>query len=321
MIEDLNILLLRSMMKIRIVEEMIAERYNEGKMRCPTHLSIGQEAVSAAVGLALRKDDFAVSTHRAHGHYLGKGGDLNRMIAEIYGKETGCSAGKGGSMHLIDTSVGFMGSTAIVGNTIPVGVGLGLSIRLNATDQVSCVFLGDGAIEEGSFYESVNFAVLKNLPVIFICENNFYSVYTPLIKRQPPGRKIHAMVREMGIDISFGDGNDILAVYNKLKEIITSMRTNPRPFFFELTTYRWREHCGPNFDNHIGYRSEEEFQLWKERDPIRIFQDKLISSSSLSTKVIDQLNLELTLEAQKAFEFAENSPYPHEREIFTHEYK
>lgn len=321
MSEEINILLLRSMMKIRIVEEMIAERYNEAKMRCPTHLSIGQEAVSAAVGLALRKDDFVVSTHRAHGHYLGKGGNLNRMIAEIYGKKTGCSAGKGGSMHLIDTSVGFMGSTAIVGNTIPIGVGLGLSIRLNRTDQVSCVFLGDGAVEEGAFYESVNFAVLKNLPVIFICENNLYSVYTPLSKRQPLGRKIHSMVKGMGIDISFIDGNDILAIYNELKEVISSIRTNPRSYFIELPTYRWREHCGPNFDNHIGYRTEDEFQFWKEKDPIRLFQDKLISSSVLTSKIIDQISLELTLEAEKAFEFAENSPFPHENEIFTHEYK
>src|SRR5476649_1203872 len=156
--------LLRAMMRIRSVEETIAERYREGKMRCPTHLCTGQEAVSAAVGMALRPDDFAVSTHRAHGHYLGKGGDLKRMMAEIHGKSTGCSAGKGGSMHLVDRSVGFMGSTAIVGNTVPVGVGLGLSIQLHGTDQVSTVFLGEAVVEEGVFFESVNFAVLRGLP-------------------------------------------------------------------------------------------------------------------------------------------------------------
>jgi len=131
----------RKMLRIRMVEETIAARYSEQKMRCPTHLCTGQEAVSTGVGCALRPDDFAVSTHRAHGHYLGKGGDLKAMIAEIYGKATGCSQGKGGSMHLIDRSVNFMGSTAIVGNTIPIGVGLGLSIQLNGTDQISSVFL------------------------------------------------------------------------------------------------------------------------------------------------------------------------------------
>lgn len=145
-----------TMLRIRMIEEAIAERYSEWKMRCPTHLCIGQEAVSAAVGMALRKDDFVVSSHRAHGHYLGKEGNLNKMLAEIYGKAAGCSAGKGGSMHLIDQSVGFMGSTAIVGGTIPVGVGLGLSIKLKETDQVSCVFFGDGSIEEGVFYEFIN---------------------------------------------------------------------------------------------------------------------------------------------------------------------
>ena len=182
--------LLRRMKRIRLTEETIAERYSEWKMRCPTHLCTGQEAIGAAVGLALRKDDFVVSTHRAHGHYLGKGGDLKRMLAEIYGKSTGCSSGKGGSMHLIDESVSFMGSTAIVGSTIPVGVGLGLSIRLNNTDQISCIFFGDGAVEEGVFYESLNFAALKKLPVLFICENNLYSVYSPFKVRQPAGRKI-----------------------------------------------------------------------------------------------------------------------------------
>ena len=153
MSEEMNILMeiYRRMELIRCVEETIAERYNEEQMRCPTHLSIGQEAVAAAVGVALRSDDYAVSTHRSHGHYLGKGGDVPKMIAEIYGKATGCSKGRGGSMHLIDTEVGFMGSTAIVSNSIPIGAGLGLSIQLNKTDQISCIFLGDEAVEEGVF--------------------------------------------------------------------------------------------------------------------------------------------------------------------------
>ena len=168
--------ILKRMKTIRLVEETIAEKYNEWNMRCPTHLCTGQEAVAAACGLALRKDDYAVGGHRAHGHYIGKGGDLNKMIAEIYGKSSGCSSGKGGSMHLIDQSVGFMGCTGIVGGTIPVGVGLGLAVQLQASDQLSCIFFGDGATEEGVFYESINFALLRSLPVLFICENNFYSV-------------------------------------------------------------------------------------------------------------------------------------------------
>ena len=156
--------LFKSMLRIRMVEESIAEKYSEGKMRCPTHLSIGQEAIATGVCSALEKKDLVLSTHRAHAHYLAKGGSLKSMIAEIYGKVTGCSMGMGGSMHLIDKRAGFMGSTAIVGNTIPVAVGLALSIKLKRRKNISCVFFGDGAVEEGVFYEAVNFAIVKNFP-------------------------------------------------------------------------------------------------------------------------------------------------------------
>src|SRR3990167_5343934 len=186
------------MLRIRMIEEAIAENYSKQKMRTPVHLSIGQEAAAAASGAVLRKTDYAVSSHRAHAHYFAKDGNLNAMIAELHGKVTGCSRGRGGSMHLIDQSVGFMGSTAIVGNTIPIGVGLGLSIHLSGDDRVSCIYLGDGAVEEGVFYESLNFAILKKLPILFICENNLYSVYTPLDKRQPAGRKIADFVHAIG---------------------------------------------------------------------------------------------------------------------------
>ena len=168
------------MLRIRHTEETIAERYSESKMRCPTHLSTGQEAVAAGVCSALRKDDFVLSTHRCHAHYLAKGGDLNKMIAEIYGKATGCTSGKGGSMHLIDKSVGFEGSTSIVGNSIPVAVGLGLSIKLQKTDQVSCVFFGDATAEEGVFFESINFAVLKNKTFFFTKRAHIFNIHVKL---------------------------------------------------------------------------------------------------------------------------------------------
>ena len=195
----LDIHLYKNMLLIRLAEEEIAKRYKSGKMRCPPHSSIGQEASATGVGLALKNTDLAVSTHRAHAHYLAKGGNLKRMIAEIYGKATGCCKGKGGSMHLIDRSVGFEGSTAIVGNTIPIGVGLGLSLKLDSKNAVSVIYCGDGSVEEGVFYESVNFAVTKKLPVLFVCENNSYSVYSPLKVRQPKGRKIHFQFRSQDV--------------------------------------------------------------------------------------------------------------------------
>src|SRR3989442_1358391 len=226
------------MKRIRFVEEEIAARYAEGGMRCPTHLSIGQEAVAAAVGAALRRDDLAVSGHRAHAHYLAKGGSLKAMIAEIYGKATGCARGKGGSMHLIDESAGFMGSTAIVGGTVPVGVGLAYGMKLRRTSQVSCIFMGDAVAEAGVFFESVNFAVLKKLPVLFVCENNLYSVYSPLRVRQPEGRRIHEMVSAMGMPADHGDGNDAPLVYEAVAEGIEAIRAGEGPRFFEFATYR-----------------------------------------------------------------------------------
>lgn len=295
---------------IRAVEETIAEKYNQQKMRCPTHLSTGQEAVAAAIGLALRVDDYAVSTHRCHGHYLGKGGDVPKMIAEIHGKATGCCKGKGGSMHLIDTDVGFMGSTAIVGNSIPIGAGLGLSIQLQGTDQISCIFLGDGAIEEGVFAETVNFCAQHKLPVLFVCENNFYSVYSPLNVRQPENRSISKMVEAMGIPSQYGNGNDAIEVYEKALNVISEIRLGNGPRFLEYETYRWREHCGPNFDNNIGYRTEEEFLHWKEKDPILNIERQLLDKGLISSKDIKQIDDSVQNKVSEAFRFAEESPFP-----------
>jgi pyruvate dehydrogenase E1 component alpha subunit len=308
--------LLFSMKRLRAVEETIAEKYHEQKMRCPVHLSTGQEAVSAGVGLALRSTDLAVSGHRAHTHYLAKGGSLNRMLAEIYGKKTGCSSGKGGSMHLIDETVGFKGSTAIVGGTIPVGVGLALSISLDKTDQVAVVFLGDGAVEEGVFYEAVNFAVLRKLPVLFLCENNFYSVYSPLRVRQPEGRNIHKMVEGFGLKTCFGDGNDPVGVYRTCSDAIASIRAGNGPCFLEFTTYRWREHCGPNYDNHIGYRTEAEFLAWKEKEPIAKFETWLVDHDLVSPTAIAEMERTISVEISDAFAFAESSPFPDASEAY-----
>jgi len=322
MSEEISILreLYRRMELIRCVEETIAERYNEEQMRCPTHLSIGQEAVAAAVGVALRSDDYAVSTHRSHGHYIGKGGDVPKMIAEIYGKATGCSKGRGGSMHLIDTKVGFMGSTAIVSNSIPVGAGLGLSIQLNKTDQISCIFLGDAAVEEGVFSETVNFCAQRQLPVLFICENNFYSVYSPLEVRQPKKRSIAKMVNSMGIPSYEGDGNDALAIYKDIKNLLAKIRDKGGPAFIEYETYRWREHCGPNYDNDIGYRTEEEFLSWKKKDPIPRMRDSLIEKNLFSENEILKIQKLVKEEVSEAFNFAINSPFPDPKEAYESEY-
>jgi TPP-dependent pyruvate/acetoin dehydrogenase alpha subunit len=320
MSKELELGLLTSMIRIRLVEEEIALRYPEGKMRCPTHLSIGQEAVPAAVGLSVSTKDFAVSTHRGHAHYLGKGGNLKSMMAEIYGKVTGCAKGRGGSMHLIDRSVGFMGTSAIVGNSIPIGVGLALSAQLKKTNQLSCVFLGDGATEEGAYYESVNFAALRKLPVLFLCENNFYSVYSPLSVRQPEGRKISSVAAALGLHIEVVDGNDVLACYHAISKAVEAIRNNSGPYLLEFTTYRWREHCGPNYDNNIGYRSEEEYATWKKMDPILRFEEKLISQDAANESTIAEIKKTIAIEIAEAFDFAETSDFPDAKEAYIGEY-
>jgi len=302
--------LLFQMRRLRALEETIAERYADGKMRCPVHLSTGQEAVSAAVGLVLEPTDLAVSGHRAHTHYLAKGGSMRRMLAEIYGKAGGCSRGKGGSMHLIDESVGFKGSTAIVGGTVPVGTGFGLSIKRGGGNRVACVFLGDAVVEEGVFFEAVNFAVLQRLPVLYVCENNLFSVYSPLAVRQPAGRVIHEMVAALGLSTAAGDGNDPEAVFASCRAMVESIRSGGGPAFVEFATYRWREHCGPNFDNDIGYRAEAEFLAWKERDPVATYARRLLKERVVTDAEIAVMDREIAAEVADAFAFAESSPFP-----------
>ena len=310
MTPDIAKQLLFQMRRIRHVEQEIARRYGEGKMRCPTHLSIGQEAVSAAVGLALRRSDLAVSGHRAHAHYLAKGGRLTAMLAEIYGRIDGCSKGKGGSMHLIDESVGFMGSTAIVAGTIPLGVGLAYGMKYKRADQVSCIFHGDAAVEAGVFFESVNFAVLKKLPVLFLCENNLYSVYSPLSVRQPDGRSIAKMAEGLGMKSGTGDGNDVAEVYTKTIEALAHIRAGEGPQLLEFSTYRWLEHCGPNYDNDLGYRTEAEYLAWKAKEPIARFESALLAGGIVSAAEVKQMVLDIEIEINEAFEFADSSPFP-----------
>jgi TPP-dependent pyruvate/acetoin dehydrogenase alpha subunit len=314
MTQDLEFSLWHGMKRIRAVEEAIAERYPQGKMRCPTHLSIGQEGVPAAISLCLNYQDLAVSTHRGHAHYLAKGGNLKAMLAEIYGKKTGCSQGKGGSMHLIDRAVGFMGTSPIVGNSIPLGVGLALSLKLQKSKALAVVFVGEGATEEGVFYESVNFAVLKKLPVLFVCENNLYSVYSPLSVRQPAGRSIAEMTKAMGCNVATADGNDALATHALLADVCAKIRAGEGPYFVELSTYRWREHCGPFFDNDIGYRTPEEFEAWKARDPIARLEP------SLAPERVSAASAAIAQEIEEAFAYAEASPFPEPHTAYEGEY-
>ncbi len=296
--------------RIRCVEEEIAKRYSEQEMRCPTHLSIGQELTGAAAGMILRADDLAVSTHRAHSHYLGKGGSMGAMIAEIYGKETGCARGRGGSMHLTDLSAGFVASTAIVGNTIPVGVGLAHSIKLDKDDRIACIFLGDAAIETGVFYESVNFAAVQKLPLLILCENNLYSVYSPLNVRQPKGRKIHEMAKAIGLVTDHVNGMEAITTFDAISAMTELVRDGHGPALLEIDTYRWREHCGMNYDNDIGYRTEEEYLSWYEKDPQHRLEKELLQEGILTKDALEGMNKSIANEINTAFADAKSAPFP-----------
>lgn len=302
--------LYEKMYLIRQTEEAIADRYPEGQMRCPTHLSIGQESVPAILSSLLNDNDYAISTHRGHAHYLGKGGNLNAMIAEIYGKGSGCSAGKGGSMHLIDLSVNFMGTSAIVGNSIPIGVGFGLSIQLAKSDQISVVFIGDGAVEEGVFYEAANFAVVRNLRVLFVCENNQYSVYSPINCRQPRDRKIVDLASAIGLKSFETNGYDLRQCSEILEHAVQTVRGGNGPTFVEAHTYRYREHCGPNYDNDIGYRTNAEYEEWRSKDPLMLLRSEIVSSQTNGNKLIADIEDQTLVKVQKAFDFAIESPFP-----------
>lgn len=296
--------LLWSMTRLRLVEEEIAKRYPQQQMRCPVHLSIGQEAAAVGVCAALEITDWAFSGHRNHAHYLAKGGNLKAMISEIYGKATGCCGGKGGSMHLTDQTAGFIGATPIVGSTVPIAVGAALTAQIEGKGRVVVVFLGDGAMEAGVVHESLNFASLKKLPILFVCENNLYSVYSPLEVRQPEHRSISDLAAAHGVKTVYADGNDAQDVHKKACAAVSELRQGNGPFFMELPTYRWLEHCGPSYDNHIGYRSEAEFQEWKKRDPLAITSKQL--SGSLESAEVDSIRLEI----EAAFQAAINAPFP-----------
>ncbi len=312
--DDLRRRLLLDIIRIRMVEERIVDLYPEQEMRCPVHLSIGQEAAAVGVCSVLDRTDWVFSGHRNHAHYLAKGGDLKRMLAELYGKATGCCGGRGGSMHLTDLGAGFIGATPIVGSTVPIAVGAALTAQMRGDRRRVAVFFGDGAMETGVVHESLNFASLKHLPILFSCENNLYSVYSPLSVRQPENRTISQLAAGHGVTVFAADGNDLDQVGEVARSALKLIDSGRGPVFLELSTYRWREHCGPNFDNDIGYRSEAEFLEWEQRDPVQRMKE-LVESGSLDGAIA-----EIEVEIDTAVDFAKKSPFPDPHSAAHHVY-
>ncbi len=304
----------RALYRIRRVEEEIAAVYPTDKIKSPVHLSIGQEAVSVGVCEALDKSDVVFGTYRSHALYLAKGGDLRRMVAELYGKVTGCAKGKGGSMHLIDVDAGAMGASAVVATTIPHAAGYAYAMKLQRKPNVVVSFFGDGAVDEGVFHETMNFAALKELPIVFICENNFYAIHTHQSRRQKLAN-ICEKVRSHGMTAKQIPDNDIFAIHEQVSAAVARLRSGaPGPFFFECLTYRLREHVGPNEDFDLGYRTRQEAEPWIKNDPMT----KLAAQIDPARR--QQIEAAVDAEIRDAFEFAEASALPPAEELFTDVY-
>lgn len=304
-----------TMLRIRRFEERVAELLcGQTEIICPVHLYIGQEAVATGVCANLNKDDYVFSTHRSHGHYIAKGGDIDALMAELYGRATGCSKGRGGSMHLVSAEVGLPGSSAIVAGTIPLAVGAGLAFARAGQGRVAVAFFGDGAVNEGAFYESLNFASLRKLPVVFVCENNLYSTHMP-VSACLANTSIYEKAAAFNMPGVRIDGNNVCEVFETSKKAVKAARGGQGPTLIECLTYRWRGHVGPNFDLDKGLRAREELDSWMARCAISSLETFLLANDVLSETEKARIGEDVNQEIEKALVFARQSPYPEENSL------
>ncbi len=302
-----------SLRLIRRTEEEIARIYPSDKIKSPVHLSIGQESVSVGVCDALEKNDIMSATYRGHAAYLAKGGNLNQMFAELYGKGTGGAGGKAGSMHLIDMKAGVLGMSAVVGTTIPVAAGYALALKRENLGRVTVCFFGDGATEEGVFSETLNFASLHNLPILFVCENNGFAIHSPLSNRWAK-EALCERVSTYSISTHEISDGDVFAIRQTAKAALNAIRSGEGPQFMECKTYRWREHVGPGEDYDEDYRSRDELTFWQKNDPLTTTAKML---TDLKRQAID---IDIEKKIAEAVKFAEDSPWPDSKELFSHVY-
>lgn len=310
----------RRMLRIRKFEERGIQLYKEGKIPGAYHASIGQEAAIVGACLALRDDDYITGTHRSHGHPIGKGARLDGLMAELMAKSTGVCAGRGGSMHLADTTVGILGESAIVGGGIPIAAGAAMSAKIRGSGQVALTFFGDGASNQGTFHETINMAAVWKLPAIFFCENNLYALTTPVVKShgQPD---IYKRASGYGIPGVMVDGQDIVAVHEVTRVAVERARAGEGPTLIEAKTYRFDEHqVGLNTNNDRAYRTHDEILDYREhRDPIVLFRNKLLSNGVSGADLAD-MEAETDAAVQDAIRFAENSAPPAAEDVYRNMY-
>jgi len=315
---DVLVLLHKELLKVRLAEETLAERYREQEMRTPAHFGAGQEAVAVGVCQALLRDDVVFTHHRSHNHYLAKGGSVYELAAELYGRADGCSGGRGGSVHLTAPKVGFIASSAILGETVAVATGAALAFQMDNADRIAVVFFGEGAMDEGSFYESINYAAVKQLPVLFVCENNLYATESPLHVRQAPGTDLCERVRAFKVGARRIDGNDVLEVLQATQAVAKDIRAGGGPYFLECMTYRWREHVGPHFDHELQrtYRSREEVEAWMARCPVVRSGERLMRLGIATAQQLDIWQGEIQAETSADVEKARMAPWPEISTLF-----
>ncbi|MDP8206372.1 MAG: thiamine pyrophosphate-dependent dehydrogenase E1 component subunit alpha [Candidatus Electryonea clarkiae] len=305
------------MILVRLSEESLVEPILSGDVKCPVHLYSGQEAVAAGIGAVLNEKDSAFGTHRSHGHYLVKGGSVKEMIAEIHGKSTGCSKGRGGSMHLYAPDKGFLGAAPIVAGTISLAVGAGMASSIRKDGTVAVSFFGDGAVGEGVLYESLNLAALRKLPVIFVCENNLYSTHLHISEIRP-NDEIYKIAEPFGITSFRVDGNDVLEVYEAAEKAVEQCRNNNGPVFIETLTYRMRGHVGPD-DNiqgtHTDIRPAAEVEDWRQKDPIERLKKYLLENGVADVEELDLIEREIQQEINEAYVFTNDSQLPPKSEL------
>jgi pyruvate dehydrogenase E1 component subunit alpha len=311
--------LLTDMFLIRRFEEKAAEAYTLGKIGGFLHLYIGEEAVAVGATSALRPDDYAISAYREHGHCLAKGSDPKRTMAELYGRRDGLSGGKGGSMHLFDKSVNFLGGHAIVGAHLPIAVGVGFAVKYQGGDQVVVCYFGDGAVPEGEFHESMNLAALWKLPVIFLCENNRYAMGTS-VERALAQTEIWKFGQTYGIPSERVDGMDVLAVREAVARAVARARKQKTPALLEADTYRYRGHSMRDPAGAV-YRTKEEVEREKLRDPITLFKEKMLAADVLSEADVRAIEKDVNDRVDEAVAFADASPEPPSEALFTDIYK
>ncbi len=300
---------LRQMLLIRSAEDFIGQMVESGKIRCPCHLAIGQEAVPVGVSKVLRRGDRVFGAHRSHGHYLALGGSLKGLMAEVLGRDTGASRGMGGSMHLIDLAHGLYGTVPIVGSTIAIATGAGLAAKMDGKGDVAVSYFGDGATEEGAFHESLNLAASLRLPVLYICENNLFSSHLHISLRQPRDSVARYAIAH-DVPAWRIDGNDVIAVAAAASEAVLRMREEPGPAFIEAVTYRWRGHVGPRDDEDVGVRRKDDLVLWRRRDPVRRLHEALLAIGETDADALADVEREVREEVVSAWAEAEQDPFP-----------